>query len=252
MDKIRNENDRNVEMRHKEQFHKWFENEVIRLQKLHDRRISNQLVALSRGPDCRVFNHNGYILNGFKFRTKDDEKHLNTQNSGVIVKGDELTGHIDYYGASSNSRNQGKGYKKDEYGFISVDITKLYYTNDLFILGSQAELVYYVKHSDKENWYTVVKVKPRNIFDLPDEDDSEPYQHNELGGTYGELEAPPVNQDEEILNRADINGLCLDGYVVNQEEESDNTSDVDTDDDQEESHIDESDEYSQNEDSDLE
>ncbi|KAJ1409113.1 Transposase-associated domain [Sesbania bispinosa] len=118
--------------------------------------------------------------------------------------------------------------------------------------GSQAGLVYYVKHSDKENWYTVVKVKPRNIFDLPDEDDSEPYQHNELGGTCGELEAPPVNQDEEILNRADINGLCLDGYVVNQEEESDNTSDVDTDDDQEESHIDESDEYSQNEDSDLE
>jgi hypothetical protein len=110
----------------------------------------------------------------------------------VVVKGDELTGHTDYYGmiqkiieirylennfvilfkcdwfeAPSQVRNHGKGYKKDEYGFISLDITKLYYKNDPFVLGSQAGLVYYVKRNDSENWHTVVKVKPRNVFDVP-------------------------------------------------------------------------------------
>ncbi|XP_057443879.1 uncharacterized protein LOC130736038 [Lotus japonicus] len=227
MTKIRNESERNVAKRHREQFHKWFENEVVRLQQLGDTRITNQLVTLSKGPDFRVFNHKGYILNGFKFRTKDAEKHLKTQNSGVIVKGDELTGHADYYGvvrkiteikyldnkfvilfkcdwfeAPSEGRNQGRGYKKDDYGFISVDITRLFYKNDPFILGSQAELVYYVQYSDKENWYSVVKVKPRHIFDLPngeDDDEFEAYQLNELSDTHGELATPLENQDEDAL-----------------------------------------------------
>ncbi|XP_057442542.1 uncharacterized protein LOC130734207 [Lotus japonicus] len=263
MTKIRNESERNVAKRHKEQFYKWFENEVVRLQQLGDTRITNQLVTLSKGPDFRVFSHKGYILNGFKFRTKDVEKHLKTQNSSVIVKGDELTGHADYYvvvkkmtkikyldnnfvilfncdwfEAPSEGRNQGREYKKDDYGFISVDITRLFYKNDPFILGSQAELVYYVQYSGKENWYSVVKVKPRHIFDLPngeDDDEFEAYQLNELSDTHGELETPLENQDEEallgeqeaplvaqveeVLNRDDVVGLCLDESIIEKEEE---------------------------------
>lgn len=252
----------------------------MRLKQLGDRRITDQLVALSKTPDCRVLNHNGYFLNGFKFRTKNAEKNLKTQNSGVVVKGDELTGHIDYYGviqkiievryldsnfvilfkcdwfeAPLQGRNQGRGYKKDEYGFISVDITRLYYNNDPFILGSQAELVYYVKHNDRENWHVVVKVKPRNIFDLPyDEDDLEPYQLNEFSDTRVESEASLVDKGD-ILNRDDVNGICLSGHTISQEEEpneySDDASDFDTDDYQDESSMDEKD-YLENVDSDSE
>ena len=70
----------------------------------------------------------------------------------------------DWLEAPSEGRNQGRGYKKDEYGFTRIDTTRFYYTNDPYILRSQARLVYFVKHSDKEKWHTVVKVKPRNIF----------------------------------------------------------------------------------------
>ncbi|XP_058723125.1 uncharacterized protein LOC131594944 [Vicia villosa] len=220
---LRNENSRNVDKRHKEQFNKWFEKEVIQLQKLGDKRVTSQLLALARGPDCRVCNHKGYFLNGFKFRTKDSEIHLKTQNSGVIVRGDELTGNVDYYGviqkitevrymnrnfvilfkcdwfeAPSQGRNQGRGYKKDEYGFFSVDMTRLCYRNDPFILGSQARLVYYVRHGDNEKWHTVVKVKPRNSFDLPCGDDLEPYQLNELGDTHVQLDATLLDQDNTL------------------------------------------------------
>ncbi|XP_057444023.1 uncharacterized protein LOC130736195 [Lotus japonicus] len=296
MAKIKNESHRNIEKRHKEQFPKWFENEVLRLQQLGDERISKQLEILSKGPDFRVFNHKGYILNGFKFRTKDAEKHLKTQNSGVIVKGDELTGHVDFYGvvrkiteirylnsnfailfecdwfeAPSEGRNQGMGYRRDEYGFISIEMTKLYYKSDPYILASQAGLVYYVKYNDKENWYTVVKVKPRHVFNLPNvevDDDLEAYQLNELGDTHGQLktplvnqdevvlneddDAPLVNQDDEVLNRHDVAGLCLDESIIDKEEEQKELDDAsDSDSEEEESHASEYD-LSEKEDSDTE
>jgi hypothetical protein len=196
------------------------------------------------------------------------------------VKGDELTGHTDYYGmiqkiieirylennfvilfkcdwfeTPSQVRNHGKGYKKDEYGFISLDITKLYYKNDPFVLGSQAGLVYYVKRNDSENWYTVVKVKPRNVFDVPhDEDDSEPYQLSEFKNTNIAGEASAMDQ-AEILNRVDIDGTYLDDHIVIQEEElreSDDASDSDTDYDYEDESSINEDDYVENIDSDSE
>ncbi|CAJ2637911.1 unnamed protein product [Trifolium pratense] len=132
---------------------------------------------------------------------------------------------------------------------------KLYYINDPFVLGSQAGLVYYVKNNDSENWYTVVKVKSRNVFDFPqDEDDSKPYQLNEFNNTYIAGEASSVDQ-VEILNRVDIDGTYLDEHIVSQEEklkESDDASDFDTDDDYEDESSTYGDDYVENVDSDLE
>ncbi|XP_058775718.1 uncharacterized protein LOC131649992 [Vicia villosa] len=253
---------------------------VIRLKQLQDGRINDQLIALSRGPDSRVLIHNRYILNNFKFRAKSVEQHLKTQNSGVVVKGDELSGHVEYYGmikkivevryldnnsvillkcdwfeAPSQVRNQGRGYKKDEYGFISLDITKIFYRNDPFVLGSQAVSVYYVKQNNNQNWYTVVKVKPRNVYDFPqDEDDSEPYQLNEFNNnnTYKALETSSLDQ-REILNRNDIGGTSYEHTIIEEEElkVANDASDYDTDDYEYESSTDE-DDYSDTEDSDSE
>ncbi|KAK2377307.1 hypothetical protein QL285_078005 [Trifolium repens] len=225
MTMLRNENGRNVDKRHKEQFHKWFEKEVVQLQKSGDKRITSQLVALARGPDSRVCNYSGYFLNGFKFRTKDSEIHLKTQNSGVIVRGDELAGHIDYYGVIKTITE------------VRYMNRNLYYRNDPFILGSQAGLVYYVRHSDNEKWHTVVKVKPRSNFDLPCDVSSEPYQLNELGDTHVQLDAPLVDQDD-TLHRDDVGGISLEEHIVNQEKEAGDLSDdedTDTEDDEDES-----------------
>ena len=59
---------------------------------------SDLIYALAKGPDhlARVFNHT--ILNRYFFRNSYIEKDLSTQKSGVIVKGDETTSNIDYYG----------------------------------------------------------------------------------------------------------------------------------------------------------
>ncbi|XP_057447269.1 uncharacterized protein LOC130739062 [Lotus japonicus] len=230
--KIRNESHRNIEKRHREQFHGWFQSEVVRLQQLRDGRISNQLLALSRGPNFRVFNHKGYILNGFKFRTKDAEKHLKTQNSGVLVKGDELTGNVDYYG-------------------VVRKITEIKYLDNNSVILFNCDC-------DREDWHTVVKVKPRHIFALPngefeDDDELEAYQLNELSDTHEDLDTPLVDRDEGVLNRDDVTGQCLDESIIEKEEElkePDDASDFESDTD-EESDTSEKD-YSEKEDSDTE
>lgn len=231
----------------------------------HDGCAADQLLALARGPDCRVFSHNGYILNTFRFRTKEMEKHLKTQNSGVVVMGDELSGNMDYYGIiqkifeirylGNNSvilfkcdwfevpplgRDESRGYKKDEYGFVSVDVTRTHYQNDPFVLGSQARSVYYVQHSHKENWHTVIRVRPRNTYDLPsdDENELEPYQLNELSDVRGEFSESLDAMDVVALSRDDIEGMNIDSSIIEQLERE---AAEDVDDVTDDSSIDESD-----------
>ncbi len=125
----------------------------------------------------------------------------------MVVKGDERTSCIDWFGVIQKiialdylgsqevvlfkcdwfevpppGRNQSRGYKKDEYGFISVDITRLQYKDDPFILGIQAEQVYYAKDVKNQNWCSVIKMKPRNLFAMPNreqkvEDESNTYNN---------------------------------------------------------------------------
>ncbi|KAH0682978.1 hypothetical protein KY289_020730 [Solanum tuberosum] len=241
------ENNKNVFKRHKEEFSLWFEEKVVQLKENGDDRITDELFALARLPDSRVYSHNGYTLNGFRFRTKDSELFLKTQNSGVVVKSDEHTENVDYYGRirkileisyiSGNSvilfqcdwfevppqgRSQSRGYKRDEYGFVCVDVTQIHYTNDPFILGSQAQSVYYLKHGQNEKWHAVVRVRPRNLYDVPEqESEPEPYQLIDLverGETSLQVES---DNDNVIIQREDIDGVSIEAPSLNNEEEID-------------------------------
>nr|XP_009763602.1 PREDICTED: uncharacterized protein LOC104215487 isoform X2 [Nicotiana sylvestris]XP_009763603.1 PREDICTED: uncharacterized protein LOC104215487 isoform X2 [Nicotiana sylvestris]XP_009763604.1 PREDICTED: uncharacterized protein LOC104215487 isoform X2 [Nicotiana sylvestris] len=174
LDILAKKKNRNIAKRHKEEFPLWFEEKVVQLKENGDGRVTDELLALARLPDNCVYCHKGYILNGFRFQTIESELYLKTQNSGVVVKSDEHTKNIDYYGkireildihymgnsvilfkcdwfeVPPQGRSQNRGYERDEYGFIRVDVTRLHYINDPFILGSQAQSVYYVKHGQSE------------------------------------------------------------------------------------------------------
>jgi len=220
---------------------------VVQLKENGDDRITDELFALARLPDSRVYSHNGYTLNGFRFRTKDSELFLKTQNSGVVVKSDEHTENVDYYGRirkileisyiGGNSvilfqcdwfevppqgRSQSRGYKRDEYGFVCVDVTQIHYTNDPFILGSQAQSVYYLKHGQNEKWHAVVRVRPWNLYDVPEqESEPEPYQLIDLverGETSLQVES---DNDNVTIQREDIDGVSVEAPSLNNEEEID-------------------------------
>ncbi|XP_015170830.1 uncharacterized protein [Solanum tuberosum] len=177
----------------------------------------------------------------------ESELGLKNQNSGVVVKSNEHTGNVDYFGRirrileiqymnnksvmlfqcdwfelPPQGRSQSRGYKKDEYGFVCVDITRLHYTSDPFILGSKAQSVYYVKHGQSEKWHSMIRVRPRNLYDLPEQkDEMEQYQLIDLverGETNQELE---LENDNIRIEREDINGVSVEAPSLNNEEEAD-------------------------------
>ena len=75
----------------------------------HEGPISEHILSLSHGPSTSVTCYRGYIINGFRFHTREREKGKKTQNSGVVVTVEvssfasakdknPIPGHVSYYG----------------------------------------------------------------------------------------------------------------------------------------------------------
>ncbi|GMY18082.1 Transposase-associated domain [Fagus crenata] len=194
---------------------------IANLYNSRDKQVNDQILSLARGPDPRARVYTRYCINGFLFRTKEAEKTLKTQNSSVVVKGDERTGYIDWFGVikkiialdylgskqivlfkcdwfevPSQGRNQSSGYRKDKYGFISVDVTRLYYKDDPFILGIQAEQVYYARDVKNPNWCAVIGVKPRNLFAMPNKEQEVDDENNVFDNETYHLNEIPISQHD--------------------------------------------------------
>lgn len=183
--------------------------------------MSEQLLNLARGPDKRVVCYKTCIVNGFRFHVKDRDKQRKTQNSGVIVKGDNLPSNIDYYGVLTDIvelnyighnwvvlfksdwwdiSHKGFGYKKDEFGFMMINVSRRLPTNEPYVLACQAEQVYYINDIKSPNWQVVIKNDPRNFYDMLNEGEEETfapkdmvYQQNESSSTLDPSSALDVN-----------------------------------------------------------
>ena len=149
----------------------------------HEGAVSKHILSLSHGPNTSITCYKGYIVNGFKFHKKEQEKGKKTQNSGVIVTEEvssfvsardtnPISGHVSYYSVLSDivelhylSGNRvilfkcdwwdviniGKGIKKDEYGFVCLNFERTICINEPFVLASQTKQVFYVQNSNEEN-----------------------------------------------------------------------------------------------------
>jgi hypothetical protein len=72
---------------------------LVQINKLYeDGKTSDLIYALSQGPDHRACIFNRCFINGFLFQTANIENNLSTQNSGVVVRGDDNTENMDWYG----------------------------------------------------------------------------------------------------------------------------------------------------------
>ena len=175
---------------------------------------------------------------------------MSTQNSGVIVKGDEKTGNIDYYGVIKKiivldfppgkevvlfqcdwfdvpaaNKTQSKGYKKDRYGIIDLDTSIHRFKEEPYILGLQAEQVFYVRDVKIPNWASVIKMNPRNLFapsvlngvglDAAAEAD-EGGDADVLDVVDAEIVVPEITVPEEITSwsRNDEEGSSVDASVI--------------------------------------
>ncbi|CAN1352353.1 hypothetical protein LINPERPRIM_LOCUS42771 [Linum perenne] len=69
-----------------------------------------------------------------------------------------------------DTKREGVGYKKDHHGIVSVNTKRMLKEEEPFILASQATQVYYVHSLKDPNWATVVETRPRNLYEMPIED----------------------------------------------------------------------------------
>jgi hypothetical protein len=156
--------------------------------------VSNTLKWLARGSREEATSFSGYIINNIRFNTKDCEN--SRQNSGVLIEAKticrssasdmrQVIGKMFYYGVirdiilldyhtfrvpifKCDWANIVNGLKVDDHGFTLVNLHQgqNQFTNDPFILASQAKQVFYSRESDTSNWYVVLKTPPRSFDEL--------------------------------------------------------------------------------------
>ncbi|KAJ1400600.1 hypothetical protein SESBI_29468 [Sesbania bispinosa] len=172
---------------------------------------------------------------------------LKSQNSGVLVKGDENAGNLDYFGVLTDiielsypggnniilfkcdwwdMSSKGRGYKEDKYGFVLINSNRKLKTHEPYILASQAQQVYYVKDTKDPIWLVVIKTKPRDFYDIPDEPTNEACQENEEIGLIPFSTSHDIDQvlslSRNDLTQPTVNGsLVVPTEVIDNEEESD-------------------------------
>ena len=128
--------------------------------------------------------YNGYIINGCPYHTKDRDESRITQNSGVSVVAltmqissakdkNPIFGELCFYGVifeiwdldytmfriaifKCDWVDNNDDIKVDELRFTLIDLTKVAYKSDSFILASQAKQVFYVQDQVEPRWSVVM------------------------------------------------------------------------------------------------
>lgn len=202
-----------------------------------DNRITEELRKLARGPSEYVKRYKCFLVNGYRFQTKDMEKKRKTQNSGVMLDAttdsyssardnNPVAGDVTYYGILNDIIeldygvdkkvvlfrcdwiSNGSRKKVDENGFTLLNFDGLKPDKEPFILASQAHQVFYVKDRVHKGWKVVIKTTPRDNFDMDEKtivDDVDTHLQSETSV------CPRVdeNLDFELL-RGDITGTVVD------------------------------------------
>ena len=188
------------------------------------------------GPKKVVKTYPIFLVNGYKFNTKEYGAEKLTNNTGVFFKGsDDPENHInDFYGVLtqilqltyfsrpaeevflfrcnwfSNVPGSGINVHKD-YNLIEIKHTSHYHKYDPFVLAKQALQVYYAPYPslkrDKADWSAVFKTKARFTFDgknIPDEQayQADLEQNNEIIITDDHIDFGPLIDESNVLVEA--------------------------------------------------
>jgi hypothetical protein len=184
-------------------FMKWFQSYVQQLKHANDPRCTHDIEILSQTPSKFAYSHSGYIVNGFRFRTRAVDDIKQTQLCGVVVIADLNNGCDGYYGHLKDVveiifdhqrrvilfecdwwdvYHEDRGFQIDKYGIISLNTLKKLGTNEPFALAQQVEQVFYVDDNRRTGWIIPIRAQPRDYYNMHDEvhedENAEAYQEN--------------------------------------------------------------------------
>lgn len=200
MNEIRGENPKKAknekwtQEEHNRSFQKWLGTHLFNSTEPH----SETLMKLSGAPSSMVMRYTSWLANGYTFYTRERDNKHPVQNSGVTIRAEGLHvssakdknakhGFMNYYGFIEDIWElnycglriplfkckwaDNKFVKVDKDGITIVDFRRLGYTNDSFILASQAIQVFYVSDPANPQLSLVVHTKSRNFNESSQDDD---------------------------------------------------------------------------------
>jgi len=146
----------------------------------------------------------------------------------------------DWCDVPAATTSKGRGYNKDEYGVIELDTSRYRYTSEPYILATQAKLVFYAKIPSKPGWCSVVAMKPRNLFAMPEATEEATEDEGDISlldvGVQDMNNALRLHMDLTNWRRSDREGSSGDASIINQAlaqsvPEPDHAAFLDTEDD---------------------
>ncbi|KAH0735547.1 hypothetical protein KY285_011254 [Solanum tuberosum] len=149
---------------HFENSHEWFKEQVKELDLISN--ISNDVKALAQGPCYFARRFKAFHMNnGYRFRTKQYEKFMQTQNSGVLVVSMTESYAIVLFKCDWVDVTQGRGVMKDDLGFTLGNFSHLIHSGDRisdepFVFAGQAQQVIFVQDPEDHEWFVPRSIKP--------------------------------------------------------------------------------------------
>ncbi|XP_071933830.1 uncharacterized protein [Coffea arabica] len=205
---------------HSENFACWFAENIDKLELPQNVSVLRELRFLAKGPDVVGIQHDRFVVNGFRFHTKEVEKKRKTQNSGVTVNAttssfasirdqNPVLSELVYFGVLKNMIeliygghrvvlfecdwiSNGSRMKQDADGFTLVNFANVRPHVEPFILASQASQVFYVADPTDKDWQVVISTTARAGYNMGTIMDVETYLQSDVGNPVVE------NENEEI------------------------------------------------------
>nr|ABA95070.1 transposon protein, putative, CACTA, En/Spm sub-class [Oryza sativa Japonica Group] len=225
--KVRQENmgrsDMWINREHSTRFNEWFKNHIARSTDGPSEIIRYQCVASC--PSWDVDTWQGYDINRYTFYTVKQDDKSTMQNSGVRIDAyQDQAGSNTYYGRieeiwEMNYRsfkvplfrcswvNIRTGVKVDREGFTLVDLAKVGYADEPFVLAKQVEQIFYIQDPANKKLH-VVRDGKRRIVGVDNVVDEEEYNQNLHVRPQIDLDDDP--EDEVAYARSDYSeGISL-------------------------------------------
>ncbi|GKE71330.1 reverse transcriptase domain-containing protein, partial [Tanacetum coccineum] len=251
---LEKENCNHVNERHDKEFASLLQQRV----NTHLHSVASEIRILSRGPLNSVNSYSRCMVNGCRFHTQPREENRICQNSRVVVRGDNGSSMIDYFGILQevlevvylgvNKRvlvfkcewfnvDNANGLQLDkEYGSTSVNTFRKWYVDQPYILASQAKQVFYVPDLKLgRNWYVVESNDPRTLYNVSVKEVAERHHVEEV---YQEeephlnmpvdsnLNQPSLKRGSVLLEVVDAS-TAYDDEVIN-DDDNDDDDDIDS------------------------
>ncbi|XP_028091354.1 uncharacterized protein LOC114291688 [Camellia sinensis] len=228
-----------LQIEHNKTFMYWLREKVSK-ELSSQNNISNNLKWIAQGPRLDVIKFPGYIINGCRYHTKDQDNSRVSQNSGVslVATTMHVTGYKDknpvftdmsYYGViieiwqldynmfkisvfKYDWVDNTKGIRVDELGFTLVELGRIGHKDDPFILASQAKQVFYIQDQLDPRW-SVVLEPPQKQHSCEKDDEFNDFciEHHGFTKVLPEVESLDVVDDSmSSYMRGDCEGTWLD------------------------------------------